>query len=583
MDQTHLKGKDRPLEATIESLTERLEEAGFAVEEASRLNPVPNVHSVHIRAADAPMLFTNGKGASPKAALASGLGEFVERLANNYFFADFYLGPDAAETEFVHYPHERWFPIPEDNSLPEGLLDETLLAIYDPDGELHAGNLVDTNSGAFSRGICALPYTRQRDGATRWFPVNLIGNLYVSNGMSAGNTPEEAQVQGLAEILERAVKNRIIAEGITPPRVPKAVLDRYPDIRAGIRSLEEAGFGVRVYDASLGGRYPVMNVTLLNPADGSVFASFGAHPTFGIALERALTELLQGRSLEQLDGFRPPTLDMAEVADPQNLELHFIDSSGVVSWDFLGEAPDHPFSDWNLEADNTAERDHLIGLLHEEGFEVFIADYTHLGAYACRILVPGLSEVYPVDELVVNNNNEGARLRPEILSLDQLDRARLDDLYEALETGGHNDYQPVHELIGIVPEPGTLWAELRVGELKARLALALGRAEEALGWVGWCLHTGELPEERARLYSCVHARLEMALADRAPENFDEALAQLHGTETARLAAAMVEGREAFAGMLPAPGSALDGLERHRTLLRAYARLHRVKESPAGIR
>jgi ribosomal protein S12 methylthiotransferase accessory factor len=59
--------------------------------------------------------------------------------------------------------------------------------------------------------------------------------------------------------------------------------------------LEEQGFPVLVKDASLGGQYPVMCVTLMNPRTGGVFASFGAHPSFEVALERSLTELLQGR------------------------------------------------------------------------------------------------------------------------------------------------------------------------------------------------------------------------------------------------------------------------------------------------
>jgi ribosomal protein S12 methylthiotransferase accessory factor len=36
--------------------------------------------------------------------------------------------------------------------------------------------------------------------------MNIIGNLYVSNGMSAGNTITEARVQALSEIFERSVK-----------------------------------------------------------------------------------------------------------------------------------------------------------------------------------------------------------------------------------------------------------------------------------------------------------------------------------------------------------------------------------------
>lgn len=49
-----------------------------------------------------------------KAALASALGEYFERLSTNYFFADFYLGQEIANGDFVHYPTEKWFPIEDD-------------------------------------------------------------------------------------------------------------------------------------------------------------------------------------------------------------------------------------------------------------------------------------------------------------------------------------------------------------------------------------------------------------------------------------------------------------------------------------
>ena len=155
---------------------------------------------------------------------------------------------------------------------------EHCLRIYNVDGELRASHLYDTNSGNTKRGICALPYVRRSDGEVVYFPTNLIDNLYLSNGMSAGNTLAEAQVQCLSEILERAVKREIIEGELTLPDVPQHVLARFPGIQAGIKGLEEQGFPVLVKDASLGGKYPVMCVTLMNPRTGGVFASFGAHP-----------------------------------------------------------------------------------------------------------------------------------------------------------------------------------------------------------------------------------------------------------------------------------------------------------------
>ncbi|WP_256744460.1 YcaO-like family protein, partial [Cronobacter sakazakii] len=101
---------------------------------------------------------------------------------------------------------------------------------YDPENELTASMLVDLQSGNEERGICALPFTRQSDEQTVYIPMNIVGNLYVSNGMSAGNTRNEARVQGLSEVFERHIKNRIIAESISLPEIPQEVLARYPGV-----------------------------------------------------------------------------------------------------------------------------------------------------------------------------------------------------------------------------------------------------------------------------------------------------------------------------------------------------------------
>ncbi|MGL4409902.1 MAG: YcaO-like family protein, partial [Zoogloea sp.] len=289
---TRIAGKDLPLEQTIANMSGLLAGLGIKIEIASWRNLVPNVWSLHIRDTHSPMCFTNGKGATKESALASALGEYIERLSCNHFYNDQYWGEEFANAPFVHYPDERWFKPGKKNALPKGMLDDYTLAIYNPDGELRASHLYDTNSGNTERGICALPYVRQSDGETVYFPTNLIDNLYLSNGMSAGNTLAEAQVQCLSEIFERAVKRQILENEIALPDVPADVLAKYPGILAGIDELEKQGFPVLVKDASLGGQFPVMCVTLMNPRTGGVFASFGAHPSLEVALERSLTELL---------------------------------------------------------------------------------------------------------------------------------------------------------------------------------------------------------------------------------------------------------------------------------------------------
>uniref|UniRef100_UPI0023F9D7F4 OsmC domain/YcaO domain-containing protein n=1 Tax=Neptunomonas phycophila TaxID=1572645 RepID=UPI0023F9D7F4 len=446
---TMILGKDLPLEKTIANMTQLLADLGMKIEIASWRNIVPNVWSLHIRDAASPMCFTNGKGATKESALCSALGEFIERASCNFFYNDQYFGEDIANSEFVHYPREKWFALPEDDSLPDGLLDDYCLDIFDPDGELAASNLVDTNSGNVDRGICAIPYVRQSDQQEVYFPSNLIENLFLSNGMSAGNNLNEAKVQCLSEIFERAVKKQIIEEEIVLPDVPPSVLAKYPHILEGIKGLEENGFPVVVKDASLGGQFPVMCVTLMNPRTGGVFASFGAHPSFEVALERSLTELLQGRSFEGLNDVPAPTFNSLEVSEPNNFVEHFIDSTGVISWKFFSAKHDYEFCEWDFSGTTEEENARLMSILHDMGKEVYIAVFDELGAAACRILVPGYSEVYPVEDLIWDNTNKSLYFREDILNIHTLDDEALQDLVERLEESELDNYSDIRTLIGI--------------------------------------------------------------------------------------------------------------------------------------
>jgi ribosomal protein S12 methylthiotransferase accessory factor len=569
------------LEATIQTLQAKLQALGFHMEEKSWLNPVDGIWSVHIRDRDCPMLFSNGKGATRLACLASALGGFFERLATNHFWTHCYLGPDVAEHDFVHDPQERWFDLPDDDAWPQGILNPELHAFYNPDSSIPARSLVDVNSGYEARGICTIPYVRQRDGSTAYIPVNILGNLYASNGMSAGNTAAEARTQALSEVFERHVKGKIISEGMCLPDVPEAVIHRYPRIASGIAALRAAGFGILVKDASLGGHYPVMNVTLLHPEDQGCLASFGAHPRFEVALERALTELLQGRALDMLKGFPPPTFDLEEAASATNMERHFVDSSGVIHWDFLSESPDHVFVDWNFATTTTAQDcAWSVDQIHAAGFDIYIADFEHLGVYACRILVPGMSEIYPVDDLDFENDSIANPLREAILNLPDLDDEECEDLLATLNESGLADPLSVAAVIGLVADAGSFWADLRVGELKTLLALASGNEEATLEGCEWIRHFDQIAPQRRAVYACVQTLIQLSDAgSTAP--YLSALRQLYGAAALLQAQALIAQTDRFMG-ISAPGLALEGCAMHQKLLNAYAKVQALKaQADAG--
>ena len=582
---TYILGKDRPLEETIARMTRLLADMGMKIEITSWRNIVPNAWSLNIRDAASQMCFTNGKGATKEAALASALGEFLERLNCNFFYNDQFFGEEIANSSFVHYPDEKWFQPGPDDELPEEILDEYTRTIYNPEGELCGSHLYDTNSGNVERGICSLPYIRQSDGETVYFPSNIVENLYLSNGMSAGNTLVEAQVQCLSEIFERAVKREILEQELALPDVPEQVLTRFPKIVEGIKGLEEQGFPILVKDASLGGQFPVMCIALMNPRTGGVFTSFGAHPSLEVALERCLTELMQGRSFEGLNDMPQATFESNAVTEPNNFVEHFIDSTGVVSWRFFSDKTDYEFSDWDFTSEgedaNAKEAATLFSILEALGKEAYMAVYEDLGVPSCRILVPDYSEIYPVEDLVWDNTNKALYFREDILNLHSLDDQQLEDLLERILESELDDYTDIITLIGIEFDENTIWGQLTLLELKLLICLALGCLEEAKELTEDFLQYNDNTVDRGLFYQAMNVVLEVVLDDAMElEHYIGNFRRMYGNERMDAVVGSVEGSVRFYGLTPT-NTQLEGLDKHLRLIESYKKLHAARAAKAN--
>lgn len=577
--QTIIYGKDSSLEDTIHKMSGYLENLGIKIEISSWRNIVPNIWSVNICDADSPMCFSNGKGATKEAALCSALGEYLERLSNNYFYNDYYLGQEISGGQFVHYKNEKWFKPGEGDSLPEGLMDQSLISTYSSIEEpLMASHLVDTNSGNIERGICAIPFVRQSDDKPVYMPVNLIGNLFVSNGMSAGNSLYEARVQCLAEIFERAVKNKIITEEITLPDIPVNILNKYPKIIEGIKKLEEQGFPVLVKDASLGGQFPVMCVTLMNPKTGGVFASFGSHPNFEVALERSLTELMQGRSFEGLNDVPLPTFNKFTIKEPNNIVEHFVDSTGVISWKFFADKPDYEFSQWDFSGTTEQEYNFLMDIFKKIEKEVYIADYKDLGAYACRILVPGYSEIYPIEDLIWDNNNKGNLLREKILTVHEQSKDELISLVDQLEEMELDDYLPITDFIGVAFDETTPWGKCTVGELKGLIYLALGKLDDAKVQVDSFNHYNDNTPNRRKFYQALGVVLDIVISpDLEFINYKKNLTLMYGAELLDNVHKTATSEIKFYGLSKTDMN-LTGIDKHMKLISSYKKLTAARQN-----
>ncbi|HSH56411.1 MAG TPA: OsmC domain/YcaO domain-containing protein, partial [Halomonas sp.] len=201
----------------------------------------------------------------------------------------------------------------------------------------------------------------------------------------------------------------------------------------------------------------------------------------------------------------------------------------------------------------------------------------------CRILVPGFSEVYPVEDLVWDNTNMALDYREDILNLHRLSDGELADLLERLEESQLDEHMTIISLIGIEFDENTIWGQLTILELKLLINLALGQHEEALERVEMFLQYNDNTVERNLFYQAVQAVLEVMLDDELEVNdFRYNLGRMFGEETIEAVIGSVNGSVRFHGLTPT-SMALEGLEKHQRLIESYKKLHTARAVRAGMR
>jgi ribosomal protein S12 methylthiotransferase accessory factor len=459
LKETNFLSKEAPLEESLAMMKTVLADVGCETTFSHEKHPLKHCYSVNLASVEAPNhIYANGKGIVSDASMASALGEYIERLQTNNFFIDF------------HLPNRKYYPDEIAFEFSGAYLSDELRSFYDPEGELTGEELVDYNSDYADKIVC-LPFTKQSSGETVYFPLNILSNLYLSNGLATGNTPQEAQVQSLSEIFERYAKIEIIKNGYALPRYPDEIVRSFKGLHSDVMALRELGYIVEVLDASLGGKYPATAISLINPKNSSLFVSFGAHPILEVSLERTMTELMQGRELDNLDSFEVPTFNMSAVSDSSNLESHFINSNGKLGFGFLSSAKSFAYEPWSYQGDGCeAEYSFLTDILTGMGREMYLREYSYLGFYSCQMIVPGVSEVYPVDDLIYNNRNRGKWIRTMVLDFQEYNPEEILEHIEPLD-----DLLNVGTYIGVIFENS-----FTMLELKAQIHLILGNTEEAL-------------------------------------------------------------------------------------------------------
>lgn len=390
------KYKDADPKTTIQKAKDLLSELGVKMD-YKVINPVEGAYSARLE--DAKHGWgVNGKGTTEEYCLASGFGEAMERFQSFYGYPWYMASVEAHKyLGFHRSPDETVMPL---SCIKEKAPDvwKTMQYMWDTDSEEEMLETWKTLLGDDQASF--VPYYSCRRGDTLMLPDRVISILDDSNGLAAGNTPQEALCQGFSEVVERYAQYEIILGRLIPPNISDSYLrESYPALFELIQRIEKAsGHRIYVKDASLGKGFPVVTIVMVDAKKQRYHVKFGAHPTFAVALERCLTELLQGYTpgseqedelyLTQWEAQPKIPFDSA-----RNLFNQFRDGTGAVADEYFAGKPSWEFVPWGAAAEFTNSKglQYMCDKLCEMAGDVYIRDMGYLGFPTYRIFVPVIS------------------------------------------------------------------------------------------------------------------------------------------------------------------------------------------------
>ena len=384
---------------TVDRLKQVLHSVGFEPEELDIQSGVGSICSMRVKLKNT-NIGQNGKGASASYARASGYAELMERLQTGFLFQHNFDEETTHWGGFRAGPDERLASAEELKELGGRLLEDSIRAIIRESGGLSfipvdvAGYLSQWEFASENGQFAALPFVSMTDGRTEYLPDCIYRAFYFTNGSCAGNSRDEALVQGMSEIAERWAANQILTGRLTPPVIPDEVIGQIPPLAEMVGEFRTHSlYELRIMDASCGKRLPVICAAVIEKRTGAVTLRFGAHPRFEVALERTLTEILQGKHIDSMHGAPRYDLSHDEYAQSVVNRFNFLkDATGVFPSELFAGSPSWEFTAFaSAPEDAEGQLAFMLALYKSLNWTAYVRDCSFLGFPTYHVVVPGES------------------------------------------------------------------------------------------------------------------------------------------------------------------------------------------------
>ena len=352
-----------------------------------------------------------GKGASPIQAKASACMELAERFS----FFSFKNDPENFLVGDYATLRQSGYPVLDIAFLLQSVHDTT------------------TGKELLERLLTGIPLqwtwaTNMTRGGDILIPFSWFYAINEFNGPSAGNTYEEAALQGLCEIVERHVCSLINNQKLSTPRIDPASV-RDPVGRDLLEKFAANGIELYLNDFSLNTGICTVGALAIDrttfPASSEIVYTAGTTPGAEKALIRAVTEIAQlagdfNSNSNYVASGLPKPLSMGEVA-------YLTETETTITMQEMVN-----LSDNNIKV----EVENCIASLHRIGMEVFMIDTTHP-----RLQIPALYTVVPGAHFRERSMMQSAGLFAAKLLVDRIqDPADLEEKLARMQTLLPNAY-----------------------------------------------------------------------------------------------------------------------------------------------